>query len=190
MVRRVLVLVGFLSLLAASPVTAASSQTTLQVSARAVASLSFTVIEEPSHFRIRQGKDIDGHDRRSKDRSDLDDEDERASKERTGRDDEDKRRQSGQTSVRERIVVSVTTNSSNGYALQFQAAQLSAYRSARIKIKGIGTVTLRPGESAQLPVRKLTQQADVRTITVVLKISSKAKPGRYPWPINVSAIPL
>ncbi len=190
MVRRVLVLTGLLSVLVASPATAASSQATLHVSVRAVASLSFKVIEEPSRFRIRKGKDTDEHERSSKDRSDREDEHERSSKDRSDRDGEhEERRQAGQTSVRGLMVVSVSTNNSNGYALQFQAAKLPVYNSARIEIKGLGAITLRPGESAQIPVRKPGRR-DVRTIKVVLKIPSKAKPGSYPWPINVSAIPL
>lgn len=174
MVRLLLVFTCLTSLLTTSPVVAASTQTTLHVSARAIASLSFKVIEKPSYLRIGKNEDIDENENTSKDRSE--------------RDDKHERRQT--SSVHELMVVSVNTNNRNGYALRFQVAELSVFTLARIEIKNLGTITLRPGESTQIPVRKFTQGADVKMIKVMLKIASEVKTGTYPWPINVSAIPL
>jgi len=157
-----------------------SSKGDLRVYANAVESLSLEELKEPRYFEVSREM-VKRGSRLSKDKDDDDGRSE-------GR--QHSKRDKNDVTVKKEISILVTTNSSGGYALVIQAADIGVYTAARIKIRGYGEVRLRAGESTQVPVRNERGKRDVRRLEVTLIVSKDAKPGKYPWPINVSAIPL
>ena len=171
-----------LSLLALGslPSYAGSAEGQLRVSAQAVASLSFEVLKEPRYFKVER-KRHQRDSRSSKDKDDDESKDHHSSKH--GKHD---------SIIKKHIIVFVKTNSRDGYALLIQAVESSVYRYASIDIEGHGNVSLREGQSLEVPIRRrsINGKSDLTRLKVRLSISHDARQGKYPWPISVSAIPL
>jgi len=155
---------------------AGSSTGQLHVSAQAVATLSFRLIDEPHYYRVEGG---DGESRHDEDA-----------------DREEKRKEAGHKkeghdfTIKESLKLAVTSNSRAGYAMVLEAMDSGPYREARIRIEGRGDIELHAGQLAQVPFRGLQSSRDIRTLKVTLTIPSDARPGTYLWPIHVSVVPL
>jgi len=155
---------------------AGSATGQLHVSAQAVATLGFRLIEEPRYYHVEKQHKKKQHD----------EDDHR--KKRHGEDGHKEKNHA--FTIKKHIKFAVTSNNREGYALILEAVESGPYREARIRIKSHKDIYLHAGQVLQIPFRGLTSTTDIRKLKVILTIPASARPGTYPWPINVSAIPL
>jgi len=155
-------------LMAASMNIASSGSATgqLHVSAQAVAMLGFRLIEEPRYYHVEKKHKKKQHD------------------------EDDHKEKNHDFTIKKHIKFAVTSNNREGYALILEAVESGPYREARIRIKSHKDIYLHAGQVLQIPLRGLASTTDIRKLKVILTIPASARPGTYPWPINVSVIPL
>ena len=158
---------------------AGSAEAQLRVSVQAVESLAFEVLKEPHYYKVSSKMSRRSqHEDKGQDDSESDDRHHHHQS------------YTRDSKVTKHVRILVTTNSKNGYALMIQSSSSSVYLSARIRLKGHNDIHLQPGESMQVVVGRIIGYTDLKELEVTLHIAHKANPGKYVWPINVSAIAL
>jgi len=154
---------------------AATAQAQMQVSAQGVATISFRMIDEPDDYQVEDDgeNDQEGSDHEGSQHAN-----------------DHHKEKSHMILIKDHIELAVTSNSIEGYALVIEALEYGPYRGARIRIKGRKDIHLHAGESARVIIREGVNKRGVIKLKIILTVFPDAKPGRYPWPINVFAIPL
>jgi len=155
---------------------AATARSLMQVSAQGIVVISFNVIDEPDYYRVGNDDEENGH------------------AEGYHKEKHHKERHHQATRhallVKDYVELAITSNSKAGYALVIEAGEFGPYRSAQVSLKGYENIFLAAGESARIIIREGGNTRDVKKLKVTLSIPSGAQQGKYPWPINVSALPL
>jgi len=155
---------------------AGSSTGQLHVSAQAVATLSFRLIDEPHYYHIGD---------RYRDKQHDEDEGQEEKRKEAGH-----KKEGHDFTIKKSLKLAVTSNSRAGYAMVLEAIDSGPYRMARIRIEGRNDIELHAGQLAQVPFRGFQSSKNIRMLKVKLTIPSDARAGTYLWPIRVSVVPL
>jgi len=174
----------FLVLLSAGAANAGRAVAMMQVRATILPWLRYTIIAEPVALVVTASEEQ---------------ENERVGEH--GRDEADKesRREEGEKNNAEKSVVeiergtllSVDTNTTDGYVLSVQSFESGAFTTVKIRVEDGGpSFALAPGGSVEVHLPYNGRRSDVIALSYDFYISPYAEVGSYPWPLIVTVHPL
>jgi len=166
----VLLVVG----LGAGPVRSAQSSSQMRVEVTVMPRVDYRIVREPAALVIPG----DAHEEERGGR-----EEKHEKEDREGRVERHDRRRM-EMKIKNGTIVSVETNSTDGYILSLQSVESHVFTSVRIKVEGIGeSLRLTPGGSAEAHIPYNGKRRDLKRLSYVFTLSPEARPGSYPWPI-------
>ncbi len=177
----------FLVILASSVARGGRAVAYMQVSATILPWLRYTIIEEPGSLDVGGvGGGLEEHHENDHDRHDAGLEGHYGEKahEKAGKEPQTLEVEPG-------TILSITTNTTEGYVLSVQSLPSPVFTVVKVELKDRGqSFFLGPGESVALHLPYDGKGSDTLELSYDFTLSPEALPGSYPWPIIVSVEPL
>lgn len=153
----------------------------MQVSATILPWLRYTIIEEPGSLDV--AGDLEEYHA-----GDLGQD--HGEKKEAG-DERDKTAEKRTLEVEPGTVVSITTNTREGYILSVQSLPSPVFTVVKVKVKDSGqSFFLAPGQDVALHLPYDGKSSDTLRLSYDFTLSPGVPPGSYPWPIIVRVEPL
>jgi len=174
----------FLVILASGTAQGGRAVAYMQVSATILPWLRYTILEEPGSLDIGGG--LEEHHESDHDLHDASPEGHHGERA------HEKSWQGPRTlEVEPGTILSITTNTTEGYVLSVQSLPSPVFTVVKVELKESGqSFFLRPGESVALHLPYEGKGTDTLELSYDFTLSTGVAPGSYPWPIVVSVEPL
>jgi len=182
-------MVLFLVLLAAGAANAGRAITLMQVRATILPWLRYTIIAEPAALVVTASEEQENERVGEHGRDEADDEADKESRREEG--EKKYAAEKRAIEIERGTLLSVDTNTTDGYVLSVQSFESNAFTTVKIKVEDGGpSFALAPGGSVEVHLPYNSRRSDVIALSYDFSISPYAEAGSYPWPIIVTVHPL